>query len=93
MGKGIEEYGDIKFLESAGLTDEDKTFIRNVMASRSDQFNPKLLPAYQIIAEFYLAKQYEVSSKASDKASRVMTWLTAAIALFTLCQVLIAIFK
>ncbi len=53
---------DIKMLEKFVLTTDEKAFIDNVNASRSPQFNERILPAYQIIADIYLTKQMEKST-------------------------------
>lgn len=79
-----------KFNKGNNLTNEEKDFISTVDAGTQ---NPDFYQAHSILANFYLAKQIEAASKSSDKSSKAMAWLTAVIALFTLCQVVIAIIK
>lgn len=54
---------DIKMLEKFNLATDERTFIDNVNASRNPQFNDRLLPAYQIMADMYLMKQIEKSTE------------------------------
>lgn len=84
---------ELKVFEKLSLDDGEIEFLENILASRNHDFNERLLEAYKALSTMYLAKQIESASKSSDKSANAMKWLTGAIALFTLCQVLIAIFK
>jgi len=84
---------ELKLFEKLPLEDGELEFLENVLASRNPDFNERLLESYKTISTIYLSKQIESASKSSDKSANAMKWLTGAIALFTLCQVLIAIFK
>lgn len=73
------------------VSKEEEVFLENVLASRNDNFNHRVLEANNVFATFYLAKQMELSSKSNDKNAIRMFWLTIAIAFLGACQVAVAV--
>ncbi|MGE5417878.1 MAG: hypothetical protein ACM3UZ_14165 [Acidobacteriota bacterium] len=54
---------ELKMFDNYTLSEDEEIFLKNVNASRNTQFNERLLPAYQVIADMYLTKQIEKSTE------------------------------
>lgn len=70
------------------LTEEEIMFIKEANAAPgvASRNNFSMADKYKVLTNFYLAKQIEASSKASDRHSKAMFWLTIMLLLASVAQ-------
>ena len=81
----------IKMFEKFDMSDHEWEFVKNVDASGGQSASS--YEVHNVLSNYYLAKQIEAARKSSDRNSTIMAFLTGAIVLFGLIQILISILR